>query len=96
MSTIIKMGNDEFILYIRKIHTTCTSTNDDLGRHIWKWIKEHDAAAEQVNGKSEPCIWGDTGAQFGETKLPKTATQFRFERSLLPALYEHLDALGAV
>jgi hypothetical protein len=96
MSTSIQMGNDEFILYIRKIHKACTKTNDDLGQRIWKWIKEHDATAEQVNGKSEPCEWGAIGAGLGETKLPKTATQFRFERSLLPALYEHLDALGAV
>lgn len=97
MSTSIQMGNDEFILYIRKNHPSCAKSNDDLGKRIWKWIKESDATAAQVcNGESKPCIWGDTGAHLGETKLPYTARQFQFERSLLPSLYDHLDALGTV
>jgi transcriptional regulator with XRE-family HTH domain len=95
MGTTIKMGNDEFILYIRKIHPACNTTNDDLGRRIWKWIQEHDATAEKADGGiSVPCKWGATGAEIGDKKLPQSATQFHFERSLLPALYDHLDALG--
>lgn len=35
----IQMGNDEFILYIRKNSHT-TKTNDVLGREIWNWIKK--------------------------------------------------------
>jgi transcriptional regulator with XRE-family HTH domain len=97
MSTTIQMGNDEFILYIRKNYPDCAASNVDLGKKIWTWIEKRDATAKQVDeGKSVPCLWGDTGANLGETKLPKTATQFHFERSLLPSLYELLDALGSV
>lgn len=97
MSTSIQMGNDEFILYIRKNYPNCATSNDDLGKRIWKWIKERDATAEKAgNSDAVPCFWGDTAANIGETKLPQKATQFRFERSLLPTLYDHLDALGTV
>jgi transcriptional regulator with XRE-family HTH domain len=97
MSTRIQMGNDEFILYIRKNHTSCTTSNDRIGRLTWEWIERRDATAKQLNdGKSMPCSWTDTGAHIGETKLPKTATQFEFERNLLPELYDHLAALGSV
>jgi hypothetical protein len=95
MSTTIKMGNDEFILYIRKNHTSCTTTNDRLGKLMWEWIEKRDSTAKQLNdGKSIPCSWSNTGAHISETKLPKTATQFEFERNLLPSLYEHLETLG--
>jgi len=97
MSTSIQMGNDEFILYIRKNHPNCAKSNDDLGKRIWEWIKKCDATAVKAgNGDAVPCIWGDTAAHIGETKLPYKATQFRFERSLLPPLYDLLDALGSV
>ena len=97
MSTSIQMGNDEFILYIRKNHPKCPTSNDQLGKRIWEWIKEHDTtAAKAGSGESEPCLCSDTGAHLGETKLPYRATQFRFERSLLPSLYDLLDALGSV
>jgi transcriptional regulator with XRE-family HTH domain len=97
MSTSIQMGNDEFILYIRKSHPNCATSNDQLGKRIWEWIKEHDATATKAgSGEAVPCMWGDTGAHLGETKLPYKATQFRFERSLLPSLYDLLDALGSV
>jgi transcriptional regulator with XRE-family HTH domain len=96
MSSSIQMGNDEFILFIRKNHPDCVKSNDLLGKRIWEWIEKHDVTAEQVNdGKSVPCYWGDTGTHIGETKLPKTATQFRFERKLLPELYDVLDELGS-
>ncbi|MGD0831186.1 MAG: hypothetical protein ABR907_09605 [Terracidiphilus sp.] len=93
MSTSIQMGNDEFILYIRKNYVTCTKRNDVLGENIWKWIIKEDATARQVR-VDVPCHWGDTAAHIGPTELPKTATQFRFDRKLLPSLYEHLDELG--
>ena len=96
MSSSIQMGNDEFILYIRKNHPNCVKSNDLLGKRIWEWIEKQDATAEQIgDGKSVPCRWGDTGAHIGETNLPKTATQFRFERKLLPELYDLLDELGS-
>ena len=97
MSTSIQMGNDEFILYIRKNHPSCATNNDQLGKRIWEWIKERDTTATKAgNGEAVPCIWGDNVANIGETKLPYKATQFRFERSLLPSLYNLLDALGSV
>ena len=97
MSTSIQMGNDEFILYVRKNHPNCAKSNDDLGKRIWEWIKKSDATAVKAgNGDAVPCIWGETAAHIGETKLPYKATQFRFQRSLLPSLYDLLDALGSV
>jgi transcriptional regulator with XRE-family HTH domain len=97
MNTSISMGNDEFILYIRKNYPDCATSNDQLGKRIWEWIRERDATAGKA-GKEEavPCFWGDSAANIGETKLPQKATQFHFERSLLPSLYDLLDALGSV
>ena len=96
MSSRIQMGNDEFILYIRKNYPNCATSNDRLGRLIWEWIQGCDPTAEKVGGgESVPCFWGATAANIDETKLPKTATQFRFERELLRKLYDHLDALGS-
>lgn len=96
MRTEIQMGNDEFILYIRKNHPTCATSNDRLGKEIWRWLKNCDTKAVKVPGReSEPCLWGITAANIHEAKLPKTATQFQFERKLLPDLYEFLDALGS-
>jgi len=37
----VKMGNDEFILFIRK-NGKSTKTNEVLGREIWNWIKKED------------------------------------------------------
>ena len=104
MNTSITMGNDEFVLFIRKNYPKCSKENADLGHRIWQWIRENDRTAYRVdqagnrtdNEVDVPCLWGDTGAQIVENKLPYTAAQFRFERSLLPALYEHLEALGSV
>ena len=93
MSVSIEMGNDEFILYIRKNYEKCTKRNDVLGENIWKWIIKEDATARQVR-VDEPCRWGGDADHIGATDLPKTATQFRFERKLLPSLYDHLDELG--
>ena len=96
MSTIIQMGNDEFILYIRKSHPNCSTTNDQLGKRIWQWLREQDATAVKAgSGDAEPCLWGDAGTHVGDTRLPQKATQFRFERGLLPALYDLLDQLGS-
>jgi hypothetical protein len=104
MNTSITMGNDEFILYIRKNYPKCSKENDDLGLRIWTWIKENDATPCKVdkagnrddNAGPVPCSWSETDARVVEAKLPYTATQFRFERSLLPSLYQHLDELGSV
>ena len=66
----ISMGNDEFILFIRKNYPENATPNDQLGKRAWLWLKEKDAGAEQLNGgESVPCRWGD-GADVGETDYP--------------------------
>lgn len=86
------MGNDEFILYIRKNYN-CSLRNPQLGKLIWIWIKEHDSNAQQTK-EDDTCKWGDTFDNANGTGLPKTATQFEFDRNLLPQLYNYLDELG--
>lgn len=86
------MGNDEFILYIRKNYN-CNVSNPQLGKLIWIWIREHDENALQIQ-KDRPCEWGDKFDTLDGMGLPKTATQFEFDRSLLPELYDYLDRLG--
>jgi hypothetical protein len=89
------MGNDEFILYIRKQYPNCQINTKDLGRFIWEWILENDLSARQVI-EDMPCFWEtkDGAKNICEKKLPKTATQFEFKRILLPVLYDYLDYLG--
>ena len=88
----IVMGNDEFILYIRKQHRGCRTPNDALGKRIWEWIREQDGQKEGEEDKL--CYWGDTGTFISEYELPKTAAQFSFDSSNLPRLYEFLNELG--
>lgn len=91
MSTIT-MGNDEFILYIRKKKDKCNLTNDQLGRKIWEWILLNDTNAIEIT-KDEACLWGNNTQNTDPKKLPKTATQFSFDRTILPSLYSFLDSL---
>ncbi len=88
----IEMGNDEFILYIRKFHSNCLTPNDTLGRLIWKRLKELDPDALKIE-EDKPCYWEHTGNSVSEIRLPKTAAQFRFNREILPRLYDYLDQL---
>jgi len=87
----IRMGNDEFILYVRKNHD-CRLTNEPLGRQIWIWIREN--ANGRKTEEDQPCRWGDTGAHIGEYRLPKTATQFEFDAAALPDLYAFLEQVA--
>ena len=80
-------------LYIRKRHRDCTITNDALGRSIWRWLKAAEPQARKLT-EDEPCYWGNTGAFIADTGLPKTATQFSFDSTVLPHLYAFLDELG--
>lgn len=88
----IDMGDDEFILYVRKNGKGIGKGTAELGKSIWVWIKAQDPGAIQTK-RSEDCRWGDVGPFVSPDDLPKTATQFRFDRSLLPALYDYLDTL---
>ena len=89
----IERGNDEFILYIRKVYHNCLTANDTLGRLIWKQLKELDPEALIIE-KDKPCFWEHIGDSVSEIRLPKTAAQFRFNRVILPRLYDYLDQLG--
>lgn len=88
----IKMGNDEFILYIRKTSKNCSLINNDLGRKIWDWISSNDKSA-RITVEDEDCLWGKNTPNTGPKNLPKTATQFEFDRAILPELYTFLDVL---
>ena len=89
----IRMGNDEFILYIRKWYPNCETTNDVLGRKIWEWIRYEDKSARQL--KREECPWGKNAKNVDKEELPYTATQFEFKRDLLPRLFDYLDWLSS-
>nr|WP_319401822.1 hypothetical protein [uncultured Carboxylicivirga sp.] len=89
-NTKIQMGNDEFILYIRKKYPNCNLKNDFIGKQIWIWLKNNDAVKIE---KNKPCVWGEEAQNINEEMLPKTATQFEFRRSILPELYIYIDDL---
>ena len=78
----IEMGNDEFILYIRKVYNNCLTPNPTLGRLIWNRLKELDPEAVIIE-KNKPCFWEHIGDSVSEIRLPKTAAQFRFNREIL-------------
>jgi hypothetical protein len=86
----IQMGNDEFILYIRKRRLGQGRTTAELGRRIWEWLRIRGGRKVVDH---EPCRWGDTPPAVAADDLPKTATQFEFDRALLPDLYSYLDTL---
>ena len=88
----IEMGNDEFILYIRKHNSTCVRSTADLGDKIWEWIRTTEPNATKVT-QSQACRWGNEGLFIASDDLPKTATQFSFNRRILPSLYDFLDTL---
>lgn len=87
--TII-MGNDETILYVRKNCPASNLSTAQIGRKVWVWIRRHGGQKEQAN---VPCRWGNSGNFINNMALPKTATQFRFNPTLLPQLYSFLNTL---
>jgi hypothetical protein len=91
MESNITMGNDEFILYIRKQTKTCAITNDQLGKMIWIWLRDRGAKKTKEDKLS---LWGKYVDNTNEIGIPKTATQFEFDRALLPELYNYLDELS--
>ena len=90
----ITMGNDEFILYIRKNFTNCPISNDKLGKTIWLWLQENDSSS-QITVRDQPCQWGNSEEITSEVSLPKTATQFQFAIETLPPLYAFLGTICA-
>jgi hypothetical protein len=93
MENKITMGNDEFILYIRKKEKKCSLTNDQIGLYIWLWILKHskniDKEKDIIHDVS--CEWFNK-SQVAYNKLPKTSSQMTFDRDLLPRLYSYIDS----
>ena len=90
ISTII-MGDDEFILYIRKHHPNCNQFSNILAKQISSWFKEHSIEPFKNN---VPSKWDIIGKNIDPQILPKTAAMFEFDRNLLPKLFDKLDELG--
>lgn len=65
------MGNDEFILYIRKQNKKCNLTNNQLGRKSWEWLRDY-ANGKEVT-KDMICLWGKDANNVGPYQLPSTA-----------------------
>lgn len=93
MGKPIKMGNDEFILYVRKHNKESKYETKKLGELICKWLKEHAGLEEKEIEYDVECLWGEQANNVAPDKLPKTAAQFVFDRDILPALYDYLDTL---
>ena len=66
-----------------------------LGKAIWIWLRDVGPGA-RIHEKDRPCYGGDKGDFISADKLPKTATQFKFDIEILPDLYEYLYELGSV
>ncbi|CAK8725654.1 hypothetical protein GMJAKD_16995 [Candidatus Electrothrix aarhusensis] len=66
-------------------------SNDQLGKKIWKWLRDH--GAEKV-AENQVCEWGDSSNITSETTLPKTAAQFQINHDLLPDLYKKLEEIA--
>lgn len=93
MGKLIKMGNDEFILYVRKHNKKSKYDTKKLGELICKWLKENTSLEEKNIEYNIECLWGEQANNIAPDKLPKTASQFVFDRDILPALYDYLDTL---
>ena len=87
------MGNDEFILHIRKRYPDCNLPNGELGRRIYQKILQLDPNARIVQNDA-PSYWGVEGDFVAESRLPKTAAQISFDASVLPSLFGFLDETG--
>lgn len=94
MQEWIRLGADQFILYVRKRYGGCSLTNDQLTHRIWWWLREHDVEARRLHGGApQPCLWGVEGDAIGPLGLPTEALEFQLARALLPDLFGFLDQL---
>ena len=98
MKNTITMGNDEFILYVRKNYN-CSLTNDRIGKLVWSWILNNSKEIDKTKDieRNVPCLWQNSRLRktFG-FRLPRTASQITFNRKLLPKLFSYLDQLGEI
>lgn len=93
----IRLGNDDFILFIRKNQKNrgkaSETKNNHLGRRIWKFIEEKNLGTK-VSEESIPCKWDPKGCDDEGLGLPKRATQFDIDICMLPKLYDFLRELS--
>lgn len=90
------MGNDDFILYIRKKqkreadkvgksikdYYSKNKINNVLGKEIWKSI-ETEKLGDKYGIPDTVCIWNPEDCNDHGFFLPKTATQFEIKCDLL-------------
>lgn len=105
MSNII-MGNDDFILYIRKkqkreadkVYKSIENyyinnkRNNVLGKEIWGFI-ETEKLGVKCGETNTPCVWNPEDCNDDGYFLPKTAAQFEIECDALPKIFKKLDEL---
>jgi len=89
----ICMGNDEFILHVRKHYEGCELDNPTIGRRVWTWLRDN-ANGEQVSGQ-QPALWGTDNEAVDRVGLPGSATQFEFDLDGLSDLYRFLRILAS-
>lgn len=87
----IRMGNDEFILHIRK-HYPSRWSNDQLGKRIWVFLRDH--AEGQKVAEDVPCKWNTMIRSRAPDALPVTAAHFEFRADALPAIFRFLRELA--
>ncbi len=89
----VKLGNDDFILFIRKNQRqggkASVTKNNQLGSDIWKFIRD-SKIGDKVNDDSIPCQWNPIECNDEGLGLPKNATQFNIETTKLEILYNKL------
>ena len=89
----IKIGNDDFILYIRKNQRAdglmSKTKNDRIGRMIWEFIRDNKFG-KKVSEDSVSCIWNPIGCNDDGFGLPKNATQFYIDTSKVEVIYDEL------
>jgi hypothetical protein len=89
----IVIGNDEFILYVRKHNQACKLDNETLGKQICEKIKSLDPNAKIVE-ENKASYWDLHGVSVAKDKLPATSAQMEFDREILPKLYDFLDQVS--
>lgn len=90
----IRLGNDDFILFIRKNQRkggkASITRNNQLGSEIWQFIRDTKIGIKADNGESVPCKWNPIQCNDEGFGLPKNATQFDINISKIKELFDKL------
>lgn len=87
---LIRMSSDEFILYIRKNYPYYEIKENQLISKIWEWLEAR--GAKQIT-KQQVKQWGEETDEADAEQQPYKASQFQFDRALLPDLYTYIDLI---